>query len=109
MAFPGLGSITVPVDVRLSNVRVNAVGLIAVRTIGGVDYITQVARIGGSPSDPNGSWVQADVEAYLSGQWGSIGTADFAIESWSLVPEHASMAALGAGLAGLLALRRRKP
>lgn len=108
LSFPGLGSITVPVDVRISNVTVNAVGNIVTQTFSGVNYITQVNGVGGNVGDPNASWVTADVEAYIDNQWQSIGQAQLAIDSWQLVPEPASMLALGAGLASLMGLRRRK-
>ncbi len=113
-------SITVgSIPAELYGVTLNLAGLIAGVNSGVTDsFGSRVYLINGIPStnpwsnDPDTSWGYVNnIRANLGFGFQDLGPGRLSFDSWELsrpVPEPASMAALGAGLVGLLGLRRRR-
>jgi hypothetical protein len=116
---PGPINITNPVPAILTNITLNLAGLISGVNPAITDsFGSRVYLINGIPStnpwsnNPDTSWGFVEsIVANLGGGFIPLGPGQLTFESWELsrpVPEPASMVALGAGLAGLLGLRRRR-
>jgi len=107
------------VPAELYGVTLNLAGLIAGVNSGVTDsFGSRIYSINGIPStnpwsnNPDTSWGYVEnIRANLGFGWQNLGPGQLTFDSWELsrpVPEPASMVALGAGLAGLLGLRRRR-
>lgn len=118
-----VASITLPpgtisgvnVPLVLEEVRINLAGTATGIAGHSQAFGPRVYEITGTPSDspfstdPNTTW--ATIERVMFGGVVNIGSARVEVASWSAVrpvPEPASMMALGAGLLGLAARRRKK-
>ena len=116
---PGPINITSPVPAILTNITLNLAGLVNATNPAITDsFGARVYQIVGIPStnpwsnNPDTSWGYVEnIRANLGFGWQNLGPGQLTFDSWELsrpVPEPASMVALGAGLAGLLGLRRRR-